>query len=97
MTWKDNSLRIITFNFSPIAYRLLAKWIHETNNEHVLTVTTPGPKSRPTPAYKDVIKAASGNLVTTHLKTIATPMIQALSPDLIICYSFPYRLTPEMI
>lgn len=93
------SLRIVTFNFLPIAYDLLTNWIRTTGNQHVLAVTTPGPKSRPTPSYKGIVEKAPRDvdiLVTTRLKSVATPLIRALKPDLIACFSFPYRITPEL-
>lgn len=92
-------LRIVTFNFLPIGYQLLTKWIHEAGHRHILAVTTPGPKSRPTPSYIDVVGAAPRDvdlLVTTRLRSVATPLIRALKPDLITCLSFPYRITPEL-
>ncbi|MEM7028611.1 MAG: formyltransferase family protein [Chloroflexota bacterium] len=94
-----NPLRIVTFNFLPIAYRSLTNWIKEAGHTHVLAVTTPGPKSRPTPSYIDVVGAAPRNvdvLVTTRLRKVATPLIRELKPDLITCFSFPYRITPEL-
>jgi methionyl-tRNA formyltransferase len=92
-------LRIVTFNFLPIAYDLVVQWIHENGHNHILAVTTPGPKSRPTPAYKGIVENAPREvdiLVTTRLRTVATPLIRALEPDLIVCFSFPYRITPEL-
>jgi methionyl-tRNA formyltransferase len=35
-------------------------------------------------------------LVTTRLRRVATPLIRELKPDLIACFSFPYRITPEL-
>lgn len=92
-------LRIVTFNFLPVAYDLLTGWIHEAGHRHLLAVTTPGPMSRPTPAYKGIVTNAARDvdiLVTTRLRTVATPLIRALQPDLIACFSFPYRITPEL-
>jgi len=96
----DQPLRIVTFNILPIAYQLLTRWIHENGHKHILAVTTPGPTTRPTPDYKGIVDSAPRNvdiLVTTRLRKVATPLIRALEPDLIMCFSFPYRLTPELI
>lgn len=96
---KRKPLRVVTFNFLPVAYNLLTSWIREAGHKHVLAVTTPGPKSRPTPSYKGIIEAAPRNvdiLVTTRLGRVATPLIRELKPDLIACFSFPYRITPEL-
>lgn len=95
----DAPLRIVTFNFLPLAYDLVTGWIHQHGHKHVLAVTTPGPTTRPTPAYRGIVNSAPRNvdiLVTTRLRTVATPLIRALEPDLIICFSFPYRITPEI-
>jgi methionyl-tRNA formyltransferase len=96
----NDPLRIVTFNFQPFAYNLLTKWIEDTGNKHILAVTTPGPTTRPTPAYKDIVTNAPRNvdvLVTTRIRNVATPLIRELKPDLIMCFSFPYKLTPELI
>lgn len=92
-------LKIVTFNFLPAAYDLVTQWIHDNGHEHILAVTTPGPKSRPTPEYIGIVENAPRNvdiLVTTRLRSVATPLIHAMQPDLIVCFSFPYRITPEL-
>lgn len=96
----NEPLRIVTFNILPLAYQLLTRWIHENGHKHVLAVTTPGPTTRPTPVYKGIVESAPRNvdiLVTTRLRNVATPLIRTLEPDLILCFSFPYKLTPELI
>jgi methionyl-tRNA formyltransferase len=95
----NTPLRIVTFNFLPIAFNLASQWIQSNGHKHVLAVTTPGPLSRPTPQYKGIVENAPRHvdvLVTTRLRTVATPLIRALEPDLIVCFSFPYRITPEL-
>jgi len=95
----DAPLRIVTFNFVPFAYDLVTNWIQQNNHKHVLAVTTPGPTTRPTPSYQGIVTNAPRNvdiLVTTRLRTVATPLIRALKPDLIISFTFPYRITPEL-
>ena len=89
-------LRIVTFNVQPMAYELVSNWIRQTNNKHVLAVTTPGPTTRPTPSYQGIVATASREvdiLVTRRLRNMATPLIRALQPDLIISFTFPYRIT----
>jgi len=96
----QDPLRVVTFNFLPFAYNLLTQWIHDHNHKHVLAVTTPGPTTRPTPSYKEIVTNAPRNvdiLVTTRIRNVATPLIRELKPDLIMCLSFPYKLTPELI
>src|SRR5207248_7383267 len=36
-------------------------------------------------------------LVTTRLRRVALPLIEALAPDLILSFTFPYRLPPEIL
>ena len=96
----EKPLRIVTFNILPIAYQVLTRWINENGHKHILAVTTPGPTTRPTATYTGVVEAAPRNvdvLVTTRLRNVATPLIRTLEPDLIMCFSFPYRLTLELI
>jgi methionyl-tRNA formyltransferase len=96
----NKPLRIVTFNFLPLAYDFVVDWIHEKGHKHVLAVTTPGPKTRPTPQYIGIVQNAPRDvdiLVTTRLRTVAAPLIRALEPDLITCLSFPYRIPPEIV
>lgn len=95
----SKSLRIVTFNYLPGCYDFTSEWIRNNGHKHVLAVTTPGPLSRLTPSYIGVVEQAPRNqevLVTTRLKTVAEPLIRSLKPDLILCFSFPYRITPEI-
>ncbi len=95
----NTPLRIVTFNFAQVAYETVTQWIYNNGHKHVLAVTTPGPISRPTPEYLEIVQNAPRNvdvLVTTRLRTVATPLIRALEPDLIVCFSFPYRITLEL-
>lgn len=95
----DKQLRVVTFNVFPPAYQVVVDWIHQHNHKHVLAVTTPGPTSRPNVSYKEIVANSPRNLdilVTTRLRTVATPLIREVKPDLIVCFSFPYRLTPEI-
>ena len=93
-------MRIITFNILPIAFELVSRWAKAAGHEIVLAVTTPGPKSRLTPSYIGVVEKAPREvdvLVSTRIRTVVTPLVRALEPDLIISFSFPYRITPELI
>lgn len=96
---KRKKLRVVTFNYLPSAYQFTADWIKENGHEHVLAVTTPGPKSRPTPSYIDVLKRIPRNvntLVTTRMKTVLTPILRQLKPDIILCFTFPHRISAEI-
>lgn len=93
-------LRIVTFNNLGVAFGLTQTWAEQTGNKIVLVVTTPGPSKRRTESYKDVlaqIKPEHDVLVTTRLRTVALPLIRELKPDLIISFSFPYLILPEII
>lgn len=94
-------LRIVTMNFLPPIYQLVARWAAQMGHTIVLVVTTPGPPSRPTPMYADVVAMATANrhetLVTTRMRRTAAPVIAALHPDVVLSATFPYRLPPEII
>ena len=92
-------VRIVTFCYLPFAYKLLADWVQRNGYHHILLVTTPGPLSRPTPSYKEVVREIPRHvevLVTTRLKDVAIPLIKEIAPDLIACFTFPYRLPPTL-
>ncbi|MEZ4863284.1 MAG: formyltransferase family protein [Caldilineaceae bacterium] len=100
----DAPLRVVTFNVLPIAFQLVQQWAEQTGNKIVLAVTTPGPSTRRTPTYREVVAKAAPTadapaidvLVTTRLRRVALPLIRALQPDLIVSFSFPYRIPPEI-
>jgi len=92
-------LRVVTFNVLPVAYTVTSQWAAQGGHRIELVVTTPGPKSRRTPSYQGVLNSAAPTtdvLVTTRLRKVALPLIRALQPDLIVSFSFPYRIPPEI-
>lgn len=95
-----NGLRVIFFNILPPGYQIVSRWAAQTGAEIVLVVTTQGPRTRPTPSYREVIALAAADrrdvLATTRLRRIALPLITALQPDLILSMAFPYRIPPEI-
>lgn len=98
-TAKPTGLRIVTFNVLPFAYSLVARWAEEHGHTIALLVTTPGPSTRRTPTYNAVVAIAPPGvdvLVTTRLRRVALPLIRELRPDLIVSFTFPYRLPPEI-
>jgi len=98
-TKQTTGLRIVTFNVLPFAYGLVARWAEEHGHTIALVVTTPGPSTRRTPSYNAVVAMAPPGvdvLITTRLRRVARPLIQELHPDLIVSFTFPYRLPPEI-
>lgn len=92
-------LRIVAFNVLPIAYRVVTNWAAQAGHKIVLVVTTPGPSTRRTPTYQGIINNAPPEvdiLVTTRLRTRALPLLRELQPDLLVSFSFPYRIPPEI-
>jgi methionyl-tRNA formyltransferase len=92
-------LRVVTFNVYPQAYAIVCQWAEQGGHQIELVVTTPGSKVRQTPSYQAVLSSAAPTkdvLVTTRLRKVAQPLISALQPDLIISFSFPHRIPPEI-
>lgn len=93
-------LRVVTFNVLPPAFQVVAHWAEAHGHKLLLVVTTPGPSTRRTPTYRDVVALAPPGvdvLVTTRLRRVATPLIRALQPDLVVSATFPYRIPPEIV
>ena len=92
-------LRVVTFNVLPFAYGLVTRWAEENGHTIALVVTTPGPSTRRTPIYSGVVTMAPPGvdvLVTTRLRRVALPLIRELRPDLIVSFTFPYRIPSEI-
>lgn len=94
-------MRIISFNNIPPLFDLVSRWAADCGHELALVVTTPGPKTRRSEGYKQIAAAAGERnievLVTTRLKSVATPVLAALKPDLIVSATFPWLLPPELL
>ena len=95
----SDGLRIVTFNVLPPAYQMVAGWAKQMGHQLVLVVTTPGPSTRRTPSYREIVANAPAGqdvLVTTRLRRVAAPLIRELKPDLVVSMTFPYRIPPEI-
>lgn len=93
-------LRIVAFHNLAPAYRVTAAWAQRAGHTLELVVTTPGPTTRRTALYRDILANAPPEqdvLVTTRLRRVALPLIRALEPDLILAFTFPYRIPPGII
>lgn len=93
-------LRIVAFHNLPPAYRIAAAWAERMGHTLALVVTTPGPRTRRTMLYRGILATVPPEqnvLVTTRLRRVALPLIEALAPDLILSFTFPYRLPPEIL
>jgi methionyl-tRNA formyltransferase len=98
---KPSPLRIVTFNNIPVAFQMTQQWAAMAGHKVVLVVTSPGPKTRRSTGYREIAATAGEQnielLITTRLKTLATPILQLLKPDLIVSFSFPWLLPPELL
>ncbi len=95
----SKKLRVVTFNYLPSAYKFVTDWIHENGREHVLAVTSPGLKTRATPAYKDVlplIPSHVNTIVTSRMNSVLAPILPQFKPDIILCFTFAHRVGPEI-
>lgn len=99
MSTPTSPLRIVTFNVLPFAFEIVTRWAAQAGHHLVLTVTSPGPASRRGKSYQQLVANAPPDLeilVTTRLRKVALPLIRALEPDLIVSFTFPYRIPPEV-
>jgi methionyl-tRNA formyltransferase len=96
---RPSQLRIVTFNNLPGPFRITQGWAAQAGHKVVLAVTTPGPAARRSESYREILAAAPTELdllVTTRIRRVALPLIRELRPDLILSFTFPYRLPPEL-
>jgi methionyl-tRNA formyltransferase len=93
-------LRIVSFNNVAAAFDIVRQWAEQAGHTIVLVVTSPGPKTRRSDGFTQIAATAGEKnievLITTRLKTVTTPILHNLKPDLIVSASFPWRLPPEL-
>ncbi len=98
-TITDGPLKIVVFSILPFAFAGIQRWAEAQGHEIALLVTTPGPASRRNTAYLEIIKHAPPQqqiVVSTKMKRLA-PYITSLEPDLIVSFTFPYLIPPELV
>ncbi|CAN5724887.1 methionyl-tRNA formyltransferase [soil metagenome] len=93
------ALKIVSFSIMPFAYAGVARWAAQRGHTINLLVTTPGPASRRNRAYLETIAGLPPRqevIVTTRM-TRLVPYIASLEPDIILSFTFPYRIPPELV
>lgn len=93
-----DGLRVVLFSVLPPVYGMLRAWAEQHNYNIRLLVTTPGPSTRRSSTYRDVIAMSPPEqdiLVSTHPRRLAA-QIAPHKPDLIVSATFPYRIPPEV-
>lgn len=96
---QSSPLRVVIFSVLPLAYSIIRQWAKQGGHQLVLVVTTPGPSTRPTPSYQQIVNSSAPDfdvLVTTRPRKVPLPLIRSLAPDLVVSFSFPYRISPEI-
>jgi methionyl-tRNA formyltransferase len=89
---------VVAFHILPLAYRIMADWIERHGHHLALLVTTPGPSTRRNTIYHDLIAGLPPRqdiLISTHMQRVADH-VRAVEPDLIVSFTFPYRIPPEV-
>jgi methionyl-tRNA formyltransferase len=95
----SQKLKVVTFNYLPSAYKFATDWIRENGHDHILAVTSPGIKTRATPSYQDVLAMVDKNvsaIATSKMKSVLTPILHQLKPDIVLCFTFAHRLDAEL-
>jgi methionyl-tRNA formyltransferase len=95
----NRPVRIVACNVEPDAYRLVAAWSDFRGHELALVVTTPGPAHTDYDGHEKIVGIAPRRqdvLVTTRLKRAARA-IATYEPDVILSYTFPYRLPAAIL
>ena len=78
---------------------MVADWAAYRGHQLVLVVTTPGPSHTDYDGHVKIVEAAPRSqdvLVTTRMKRAAA-VIAAYEPDIVLSYTFPYRLPASIL
>jgi len=95
---KDQRISVVVCTILPIGYQIIREWASQTSYNLSLIITTPGPSKQRNTSYQDIVAMASPDeeiIVTRHMKRLI-PLLAAISPDLIISFSFPIRIPREI-
>lgn len=95
----ERGLKVIAYCVLPPAYQMVRAWAERNGHRLVLVVTTPGPPARRSTGYREIVTASPPEqdiLVTTRPRR-TSPLIAALQPDLVLSFTFPYRLPAEVL
>jgi methionyl-tRNA formyltransferase len=98
MSGSFDGLKLVLFSVLGPAYGLLREWAARHQHRIQLVVTTPGPTMRRSTTYRDVVANSPPEqdiLITTRMKRLAS-VIGPLAPDLIVSFTFPYRIPPDV-
>jgi len=98
-TSADGPIRIVGFFVEQSAYQMVANWAACQGHELALIVTTPGPAHTDYDGHTAIVAAAPRSqdvLVTTTPKRAAAA-IAAYRPDIVLSYTFPYRLPAAIL
>lgn len=98
MEQASGGARLILYCVEPLAYALIRRWAAHAGHHLTLIVTSPGPKRARSTGYRAIIAQAPPEqdiLVTTGMRRIV-PLLAALEPDLILSFTLPFRLPPEV-
>jgi methionyl-tRNA formyltransferase len=93
-----DGLRVVLFCVLPPVYGMLREWTARHNHNVRLVVTTPGPSTRRSAGYREIVAMSPPEqdiLVSTHPRRLAA-QIAPHKPDLILSATFPYRIPPEV-
>lgn len=69
----STALRIVTFNTLLPAFQMVQQWAAQAGHPIVLTVTTPGPQSRRSAGYKQIVVGALARLAQGRQLLSALP------------------------
>ena len=95
-----DGLRIAALIVEPLAYRLVAAWAGRHGHRLTLLVTTPGPPhtwlNRDYHDLVGIVPQTQDVLVSTRMRRTVAPTLAALRPDLLVSFTFPHRIPPEV-
>lgn len=99
MTTAPTGLRLVVYCVRPQAYDVIAGWAARHGHKLLLIVTSPGPASRPTPTYHEILAKTPPKqdiFITTRMQR-PVPLLRELAPDLVLSFTFPYRIPPGVV
>lgn len=95
----QEKLRVIIFTTLPLGLRMIHEWARRHDYEIILVVTSSGGGNLRNRRSREITKRATLDYEVVAVNKVreVTPAVRSAKPDLIICFSFPYRIPNEIV
>jgi methionyl-tRNA formyltransferase len=99
MSSPERPVRVVVFTLLPGLLQVVEQYINSRGDKLVGVVTAPGPRTRRSDEYRQVMELARPGLdiVVSNYPNRWAEMIRPIRPDLIFCFGFNWKIPDDVI